>query len=67
MFWLIFIPPPPPPNERGISVSQTRAITQGIGFKLTFIISMVLFVVFAGKAIYDGYVDYSSEIDDYSI
>ena len=28
---------------------------------------MVLFVVFAGKAIYDGYVDYSSEIDDYSI
>ena len=29
--------------------------------------SLVLFVVFAGKASYDGYVDYSSEIDDYSI
>ena len=26
-----------------------------------------MFVVFAGKASYDGYVDYSSEIDDYSI
>ncbi len=46
---------------------KTRAVTQSIGFKLTLIISLVLFVVFAGKAIYDSYVDYSGEISDYSI
>ena len=58
-------PPPPPKNERGDL--DTRTVTQGIGFKLTLVISLLLFVVFAGKATYDASVDYSSEIGDYTI
>ena len=41
-----------------------RNVKDGIGFKLTVIISAVLLIVFAGKAVYDGIIDYSSEIDE---
>ena len=57
----------PPPHTHEVVSSDKKAVTQGIGFKLTLIISLVLFVVFAGKATYDAVVDYSSEIGDYTI
>ena len=69
--------PPPPPIQGawhestsiGTSHSDTekRSIAHNLGFKLTLVISLLLFVVFAGKATYDGAVDYSSEITDYTI
>ena len=57
----------PPSHKNGISNPGKKSVTQGIGFKLTLVISLLLFVVFAGKATYDGAVDYSSEITDYTI
>ena len=56
----------PPPHAKGVSSSQTRTLTQGIGFTLTLVISLLLLLVFAGKATYDGAVDYASEISDYT-
>jgi len=41
-----------------------RKLTNGIGFRLTLIISAVLFTVLAGKSAYDAVVDYSSEIEE---
>jgi len=41
-------------------------LTDGIGFKLTVIISSVLLFVFVAKATYDAIVDYSSEIEENS-
>ena len=52
------ITPPPPKN----GVHGQRNVKDGIGFKLTVIISAALLVVFAAKATYDAVVDYSSEI-----
>ena len=57
---------PPPPPIAGIG-SKTQRVTQSIGFKLTAVISLLLVVVFAGKATYDAVVDYSNEINDYTI
>ena len=54
----------PPPHTHEVVSSDKKAVTQGIGFKLTLIISLVLLVVFTGKATYDAVVDYSSEIAD---
>ncbi len=45
----------------GINKQQ---LTYGIGFRLTMIISLVLLVVFTGKAIYDANYDYATEIDE---
>ena len=55
---------PPPIAGTG---SKTQRVTQSIGFKLTAVISLLLVVVFAGKATYDAVVDYSNEINDYTI
>ena len=55
-----------PPPIAGIG-SKTQRVTQSIGFKLTAVISLLLVVVFAGKATYDAVVDYSNEINDYTI
>ena len=60
------VPPPPPPPIAGTG-SKTQRVTQSIGFKLTAVISLLLVVVFAGKATYDAVVDYSNEINDYTI
>ena len=44
--------------EAGQDASEQRLFLRGLGFKLTVIISLLLFVVFTGKAIYDGYSGY---------
>ena len=51
---------PPPKN----GVHGQRNVKDGIGFKLTVIISAALLVVFAAKATYDAVVDYSNEIEE---
>ena len=58
--------PPAPPHKNGINSSDKKDVTQSIGFKLTLVISLLLFVVFIGKAAYDGTVDYSTAIRDYT-
>ena len=50
-----------PPLKTSGGVGQ-RNLANGIGFKLTVIISAALLAVFAGKSAYDATVDYSSEI-----
>ena len=55
-------PPPPRKTEN----NAQRKLTDGIGFKLTVIISSVLLFVFVAKATYDAIVDYSSEIEENS-
>ena len=57
------IPPPPP---RAAGSNRQRSITSGIGFRLTVIISTVLFAVFAGKSAYDAVGDYTNAIADKS-
>ena len=42
--------------------SGRRLFLRGLGFKLTVIISLLLFAVFTGKAIYDGYSGYMHDI-----
>ena len=56
-----YITPPPLTVSGG---SGRRNVANGIGFKLTVIISLVLLVVFAGKSTYDAAGDYSVEIAD---
>ena len=40
----------------------TRLFLRGLGFKLTVMISLLLFAVFAGKAVYDGYIGYTRSV-----
>ena len=54
--------PPPRKTEN----NAQHKLTDGIGFKLTVIISSVLLFVFVAKATYDAIVDYSSEIEENS-
>lgn len=46
--------------------SKTIIKKHGIGFKLTVIISLVLFTVFAIKSTYDGYSDYKHTISEHT-
>ena len=70
------IPPPPPHTgdvngkasvEPSYAHAETQSVAHSLGFKLTLVISLLLFTVFAGKAAYDGIIDYANEITDYTI
>lgn len=51
------------PTENSVSFStRHRKKSTSLGFKLSLIISLVMIVVFAGKAAYDSYHAYSQEI-----
>ena len=46
------------------SNSEIKGTRRGLGFKLTIIISSILFVVFSGIAAYDAVFDYSNTIEE---
>lgn len=53
------------PLQNELSVGS-RKLKHGIGFKLTIIVSIFLFLVFAAKAGYDAYFNYVEEIAGYT-
>jgi len=61
-------PPPPPPVafhfKYSLGKGESAMRKKSIGRKLVFIISLVFAVMFVGKGIYDGLVDYRISIDE---
>ncbi|MGP1455750.1 MAG: methyl-accepting chemotaxis protein [Treponema sp.] len=57
----------PSPTKTKIGKQSRDDVSRSIGFKFTVIISSFLLVVFAAKATWDGYANYTDAIEDKSI